>query len=216
MKGRGAFIVLEGLDGAGTTTQLERLSSVLRGEGHRVFATREPSDGPIGTQIRQALTGRLVLPQGAGPLTAETLALLFAADRMDHLAAQVEPALARGELVLCDRYVLSSLAYQGSTLPMQWVGELNARALAPDLTLFIDVNAATAASRRLVRGGAEELFEADAKQRKIRRQYQKALGSALVPGRSKIVRIDGKGSVEAVTEACLSALRPLLARRSRK
>lgn len=213
---RGAFIVLEGLDGAGTTTQLDRLSGVLRAEGHRVFATREPSDGPIGNQLRQALTGRLVLPQGQGPLTAEALALLFAADRMDHLAAQVEPALARGELVLCDRYVLSSLAYQGSTLPMAWVSAINTRALPPDLTLFISVDAATAARRRRARGGAEELFEADEKQRKIRRQYEKALGAGLLPRRGKIVRVDGGLSVEEVTQSCLGAIRPLLTRRLRK
>ena len=81
-----------------------------------MLTTREPSDGPVGTMIRQALTGRLGLPGGAGPLAPETLALLFAADRTDHLAAQVLPALAAGKVVLCDRYVLSSLAYQGATL----------------------------------------------------------------------------------------------------
>ncbi len=66
--GRGRFIVLEGLDGAGTTTQAERLAAALRSEGHTVLTTLEPSDGPIGTLIRQAPTGRLVLPGGAGPL----------------------------------------------------------------------------------------------------------------------------------------------------
>lgn len=211
---RGAFIVLEGLDGAGTTTQLERLSAALRAEGHRVFATREPSDGPIGTSIRQALTGRLGLPQGRGPLTPETLALLFAADRMDHLAAQVEPALERGEIVICDRYVLSSLAYQGSSLPMEWVGTINGRALAPDLTLFVSVDAATAARRRSVRGAAEELYEADEAQRRILKQYEKALKSKAVKGR--VVRIDGGRPIDEVTTASLAAIRPLLARRARK
>ncbi|MFP2912002.1 dTMP kinase, partial [Pyxidicoccus sp. 3LFB2] len=76
---KGRFIVLEGLDGAGTTTQVERLAALLRAEGHGVLTTREPSDGPVGTMIRQALTGRLGMPGGAGPLSPETLALLFAA-----------------------------------------------------------------------------------------------------------------------------------------
>lgn len=208
---RGAFIVLEGLDGAGTTTQLDRLSSVLRSEGFKVLPTREPSDGPIGTSLRQALTGRLGLPAGRGPLTAETLALLFAADRMDHLAAQVEPALERGELVLCDRYVLSSLAYQGSALPMQWVETINARARAPDLTLFVAVDASTAARRRSIRGAAQELFEADEAQRRILQQYEKALKRPAVKGR--VVRIDGSQSIDDVTTASLAAIRPLLARR---
>lgn len=117
----GRFIVLEGLDGAGTTTQTERLASLLRSEGHDVVTTREPSDGPVGTMLRQALTGRLGLPQGRGPLAQETLALLFAADRTDHLHARILPALEQGKVVLCDRYVLSSLAYQGASLPMAWV-----------------------------------------------------------------------------------------------
>src|SRR5690349_10994916 len=100
---RGFFLVLEGLDGAGTTTQLECLSRALRQRGATVCATREPSDGPVGVMLRQALTGRLGLKGGA-PLSHETLALLFAADRMDHLQAEVLPALERGETVICDRY----------------------------------------------------------------------------------------------------------------
>src|SRR4051794_39709628 len=114
MSPAGRFIVIEGLDGAGTTTQTERLATRLREEGHRVLTTREPSDGPVGMLLRQALTGRLTLPGAHAPLADETLALLFAADRTDHLASRVEPALGRGEVVLCDRYVLSSLAYQGA------------------------------------------------------------------------------------------------------
>src|SRR5688500_15875611 len=90
---RGAFIVLEGLDGAGTTTQLGRLAEALRARGQRVHTTCEPSTGPIGALIRQALTGRLGLPGGRGPLDDATLALLFAADRTDHLAAEIMPAL---------------------------------------------------------------------------------------------------------------------------
>ena len=99
-KGPGRLIVLEGVDGAGTTTQLERVAATLRDEGRRVLATRQPSDGPIGTLLRQALTRRLGLPEGRGPLTPETLALLFAADRTDHLAATVIPAIEEGQIVL--------------------------------------------------------------------------------------------------------------------
>src|SRR5713101_5144548 len=98
---KGRFIVLEGIDGAGTTTQAQLLSAELRRDGHLVLTTREPSDGPVGTLIRQALTGRLSLPERAGPLSDETLALLFAADRLDHLQAQILPALQRGEVVIC-------------------------------------------------------------------------------------------------------------------
>ncbi|NOK08694.1 MULTISPECIES: dTMP kinase [Corallococcus] len=207
----GRFIVLEGLDGAGTTTQTERLASLLRAEGHDVVTTREPSDGPVGTMLRQALTGRLGLPQGRGPLAQETLALLFAADRTDHLHARILPALEQGKVVLCDRYVLSSLAYQGASLPMAWVDEVNSHAVSPDLTLFVGVDPKVAATRRAVRGGPAELFEADEAQRRIAIQYLKAI--ELRENHERIVHIDGELSVEAVTEACLVEVRQVLARK---
>lgn len=201
---RGAFVVLEGLDGAGTTTQAERLAAALRGLGRRVRVTRQPSDGPIGAQLRLALTGRLALPNGGGPLSEDTLGLLFAADRLDHLAAIVEPALSKGEVVLCDRYVLSSLAYQGSALPMAWVESINSRAKRPDLTLFLEVDARTAASRRSARGLDAELFEADERQALIAKQYLAAIRRRA--SKERIVRIDGARSMEEVTAACLEEL----------
>jgi dTMP kinase len=200
--------VLEGLDGSGTTTQVERLAEALRAEGRRLLVTREPSDGPIGTQIRHALTGRLGLPQRRGPLTEDTLALLFAADRLDHLAAVVEPALQRGEIVLCDRYVLSSLAYQGSALPMEWVERINARARAPDLTLFLEIDVTTSARRRAARGREAELFEANERQARIARQYLESIRRR--PRGERIVRIDGAQAVEAVTQAALAEIHALL------
>lgn len=208
--GPGRFFVLEGLDGAGTTTQCERLASELRARGFRVLVTREPSDGPVGTMIRQALTGRLRLPGDKGPLAPETLALLFAADRTDHLHARVRPAIARGEIVLSDRYLLSSLAYQGQALPMAWVEQANAFADAPDLTLFVEVTPATAARRRAGRGGDAELFEAEVLQRRIARQYLAAIRRRA--RKERIARVDGNGSPEEVTRALLEALEPVLPR----
>jgi dTMP kinase len=208
---RGRLIVLEGLDGAGTTTQVERLAVALRAEGHSVLTTREPSDGPVGVLIRQALTGRLVLPGGAGPLAPETLALLYAADRTDHLRARVLPALEAGQVVLSDRSVLSSLAYQGASLPMEWVESINAHAVPADLTLFVTVSIEVAARRRAARGGPEELFDAEEKQRRISRQYEAAI--RLRGKREHVVRIDGDQTVEAVTAGCLAQVRKLLGRK---
>ncbi len=209
----GRLIVLEGLDGAGTTTQVERLAAALRAEGHSVLTTREPSDGPVGVLIRQALTGRLVLPGigGPEPLAQETLALLYAADRTDHLRARVLPALEAGQVVLSDRSVLSSLAYQGASLPMDWVERLNAYAVPADLTLFVEVPTAVAARRRAARGGPEELFDAEEKQRRISRQYEAAI--RLRGKREHVVRIDGDQPVEAVTADCLAQVRKLLGRK---
>ncbi|RKH38000.1 dTMP kinase [Corallococcus sicarius] len=203
----GRFIVLEGLDGAGTTTQTERLAAALRADGHAVMTTREPSDGPVGTQLRQALTGRLGLPHGRGPLAPETLALLFAADRTDHLHARVLPALEEGKVVLCDRYVLSSLAYQGASLPMAWVDTVNAHAVSPDLTLFIEMDPKVAARRRASRGGPSGQAEV---QRQVAKQYLKAI--TLRSKRERIVLISGELTLPDITDACLKEARRMLAR----
>jgi dTMP kinase len=203
-------VVLEGIDGAGTTTQAERLAAALRAEGRKVLQTREPSDGPVGMLIRQALSGRLQLPGGRGPLDAQTLALLYAADRTDHLEAQLRPALEAGTVVVCDRYVLSSLAYQGALLPPRWVEAINAWAPPPDLTLFLEVDARLAARRRAARGGDAELFERDELQRKVAREYLRAIRRR--SRTDQVVRIPGQQTVEEVTAAALAAVRARLSR----
>ncbi len=204
----GRFIVLEGIDGSGTTTQAARLAGSLRDAGHAVVSTREPSDGPIGLVLRQALTRRLV------GLSDRVLALLFAADRLDHLASVVEPALAAGKVVVSDRYVLSSLAYQGMRLPPSWVESLNAAARAPDLTLFLEVDPRTAARRRHGRGGPEEIFDADAVPRAVARAYARVVRKHARAQR--VVRVDGRGAPDEVARQILSRVRGLLSRRGRK
>ena len=155
---KGRFIVFEGIDGSGTTTQATLAAAALRADGFRVLQTREPSDRPIGMLIRQALQGRVGLPVSGGPLTEGTLALLFAADRLDHLEAEILPALRPGQLVICERYLLSSLAYQGAACSIDWVEQINAGAISPDLTIFLDVKPGEASRRRAARGSARELF----------------------------------------------------------
>jgi dTMP kinase len=204
---RGRFVVLEGLDGAGTTTQVQRIADALQSEGLPVRITREPSDGPVGLLIRQALTGRLGLPHRAGPLSEEALALLFAADRRDHVDAEIAPALEQGQWVLCDRYLLSSLAYQGSALSMAWVESLNQTVLVPDVTLFLEVDLTTAARRRQGRGGPAELFEAESRQQKVARAYGEAIRRRA--RKEQIIRLAGGQSVEAVTKAALAVLEAL-------
>ncbi len=149
MKGRGRFLVLEGIDGAGTTTQAGYIQQWLEEHGIRAIVTREPSEGPIGATIRQALRGRLRLPvvAGSGELSSETIALLFAADRLDHIEAEIKPALQRGIWVISDRYVQSSIAYQGTLIDLGWVEEINRYSIAADLTLFLRIEAATAMQR---------------------------------------------------------------------
>src|ERR1700722_11897047 len=126
----GRFVVLEGIDGAGTTTHVARLAERLRTMGVAVRATREPSDGPVGTLVRQVLTGRLVVPGGRAPGWA-TMALLFAADRMDHVESEIDPFISEGGIVVSDRYDASSLAYQsvssgmGAGQAVEWIRSLN-------------------------------------------------------------------------------------------
>jgi dTMP kinase len=165
------FLVLEGIDGAGTTTQTERLVQALRARKVPVHATREPSDGPVGTLLRQVLTGRLVTPGEPGPLRSAKLALLFAADRIDHLEVQVLPRLSGGICVVSDRYDHSTVAYQSVSArdpaSVPWLRELNRFARRPDLTIVLDVSADVARQRRLARAGDKELFDDDDLQRRL-------------------------------------------------
>ena len=170
----GHFIVLEGVDGAGTTTHTRLLAETLRGRGLPVRATREPSDGPIGMMLRQMLSGRLVVPgmRGPRPPSWGTMALLFAADRLDHIEAEIAPNLLDGVTVLSDRYVHSSIAYQslsggGGEDTLAWVRAINAHARKPDLTIVLDVPADVTRARRHARTGQDALYEEDELQARL-------------------------------------------------
>lgn len=186
MTSRGRFVVLEGIDGSGTTTQAKLLAEALERHGTPVCLTAEPSTGPIGKLIRRALTRTLEADSGGHhSLSWSAMALLFAADRLDHVESVVGPALAEGRTVVSDRYVLSSLAYQSVTSPegkgsVPWIREINGRALRPDLTLVIDVDPDVAAVRRAARGGPPEIFEVQEIQRRLAAVYAGA--EELVPG----------------------------------
>lgn len=204
---RAPFIVFEGLDGAGTTTQAHRLVAAVQQLGREAHFTREPSDGPIGTMIRQALTSRLVQPDGQR-LTPETLALLFAADRVDHLASEVEPLCQKGVVVVCDRFALSSVAYQGQELDPAFVREINARAKPPDLTLYIRTTPETALNRRAGRHLGEELYEKLEVQRRVSKAYDEAAKAFYLS--HHVHTIDGERSIDQVGWECLNLVRPLL------
>ncbi|HHH30938.1 MAG TPA: dTMP kinase [Polyangiaceae bacterium] len=203
----GRFIVFEGIDGAGTTTQSERYAAFLRGERRVVHVTHQPSDGPIGSMLRLGLGGRLQL--GASN-QAQCMALLFAADRLDHVAHQIEPHLRDGAVVICDRYDLSSIAYQTATARTEdreafeiWVRELNRYAPRPDATVVLDVTPEEAERRRQERLGALELYEETALQRELAALYARA--ESLVPG-DHVIRVDGNRPLDEVTEAVQRAL----------
>ncbi|HUS65326.1 MAG TPA: dTMP kinase [Kofleriaceae bacterium] len=189
------LIVLEGIDGAGTTTQTRRLVEALEARGVAAHATREPSDGPVGRLLREVLAGR------HAPTDATTMALLFAADRADHLQREVLPAIAEGKVVVSDRWYHSSLAYQGTEEERSWIAELNRRARRPDLTIFVEVDPTVAAQRRADAQRVDELFDAAEVQRRVAAGYRAVM--AELARRERIVAIDGERPAEAVAEECL-------------
>lgn len=206
---QGRFFVVEGIDGSGTTTQAALLAEALRAREHEVVLTHEPTERAVGTQIRAALQRRLTLPSGEPvSLPPASLALLFAADRLDHLANVVEPALGRGAIVVSDRYLLSSLVYQSATDPsgaaaLEWLRAINDRARTPDLTIVLDLPAAVAETRRRLRGGPEEIFEQRNLQERLATLYAQA--ERLVP-EAPLAHVPADKSKEEVQAAVLETV----------
>ncbi|WP_085066337.1 dTMP kinase [Catenuloplanes japonicus] len=156
----GLFVVFEGGEGAGKSTQVKQLAEALRGHGRTVVVTREPGATEIGAEIRN-----LVLH--SSPPSPRAEALLYAADRAHHVATVVRPALRRGEVVISDRYIDSSLAYQGAgrTLPVEeisWLSSWATGGLKPDLVVLLDVDPAVGLARAVGRGEGADRLESEA------------------------------------------------------
>jgi dTMP kinase len=187
---KGTFICIEGLDGSGKTTQAKLLAKKLQ-KGYNAVYTAEPSRGKIGTFIRNSYL------YGEKRLSSVIEALLFAADRIEHVENEVLPALNEGKLVISDRYVYSSLAYQGAAgLSLEWIEKVNEHALKPDLAVFIDVDPNTVLERLKRRKSVMENLET---QQKVRDVYLKFVA------KGELVRLDGNRAKDEVSEA-LSAM----------
>ena len=186
MQKRGAFIVIEGLDGSGKTTQARLLVQKMQ-SSHNAIYTTEPSRGKIGSFIRE----RCLYEEKR--LDSAVEALLFAADRVEHVQNEVIPALNEGQLVVSDRYLYSSLAYQGSAgLNIDWIDAINKHALKPDLAVFIDV-APEIVLKRLNR--KKSVMETVETQKKVREIYMKFVANGA------LIRIDGDMPINEVPEA---------------
>jgi dTMP kinase len=183
---KGVFICIEGLDGCGKTTQAKLLAKKL-GKSYNAIYTAEPSRGKIGTYIRNSYL------YGEKRLSIVLEALLFAADRIEHLENEVLPALNEGHLVISDRYVYSSLAYQGAAgLSLEWIEKVNEHALKPDLAIFIDVELETVMNRLKAK---KSVMENTATLQKVRDVYLKFVAEG------ELVRIDGNRAKAEVAEA---------------
>lgn len=203
----GAFVVFEGGDGAGKSTQARLLAHRLEQEGHRVVLTREPGGTEIGERLRS-----LVLDHGQGEVDARTEALIYAAARAAHAHQTIRPALAEGAVVVCDRYIDSSAAYQGAgrRLGMEPVTALSRWAtedLLPDLTVYLCVDPAEAARRRAERqAGPDRLESEDADFHARTDAAFHELARAAEPAGARRATIPAEGTPEEVAERIRQAV----------
>lgn len=203
---KGKLIVFEGVDGSGTTTQVERLHQKLGYVGKASHQTAQPSDRPTGKLIREVLGGRRI----KNP-SYQTMSLLFAADRQDQQDNEIRPALDQGKIVVCDRYVHSSVIYQSVSADMAsaqtWIKEINNHIDPPNLVIYLKIDANTAKVRRQGRGGEKEIFDKLEFQKKLINEYNKI--NTIFP-KDQIVTIDATQSVDEIASQVWIAVEPLL------
>lgn len=167
---KGKFIVLEGIDGSGKTTQLLRLVQSLEAQQTAVYATKEPTDRPIGKLIRQVLNREMQMSE-------KTMAAMFLADRLDHIENKENGMLRliqQGTTVVCDRYYLSSYAYHSAFVPLDWVMAANAACaelLRPDLIIFLDITPEKSLERLRKSRELLDLYETEERLQKVHTNY---------------------------------------------
>jgi dTMP kinase len=189
MKEKGFFICVEGLDGCGKTTQTKLLVKRLRKTGYDAVYTAEPSRGRIGMFIKRYCL------HGEKRVSAIIEALLFAADRFEHVEKEVVPALDGGKIVVSDRYVYSSLAYQGAAgLDLKWIEMVNEHAIRPDLAIFVDVEPVAVVRRLKPKKSVMEDLET---QYKVREVYMNFVE------KGELVKINGGKSKREVADNIL-------------
>jgi len=195
------FWVLEGLDGAGTTTQLRYLEKYLASKGEKVFCTAEPTVYETGKFIRQVLGGSIKVPQS-------TVAYLFAADRDNHLNNPEYGILShikKGDLVISDRYFFSSLAYQSIGFDFNRVIELNSSFPYPEVVIFIDTPLESCIDRIDSRGQAKEIYERIDYQKQVLENYERVFSS--LPKDCCLIRVDGSQTREEIFELIKTGLK---------
>jgi len=199
-EGPGLFIAFEGLDGSGSENHASLLARLLEREGYRVVYTKEPTKSLIGGLIRSRLAGEW-------KIAPETLQLLFTADRAEHLRNKILPALQSGKIVICNRYIMSALAYNVVLVnDPNWLANLNSRFIPPDLTFLMKVNPKVC-SRRVKESKLEiELSKEESKLHRVWKEYER-----LAQAKNNIYIVDGERDdmaiIDEVSEIAFKYLR---------
>jgi len=194
---KGRFIVFEGLDGSGKSTQIKYLANTLRAKGLKVYETFEPTDSPIGSLIHQIMTHRIRSDH-------KTIAALFVADRIDHLLNEVNGIYSKvmnGVVVISDRYYFSSYAYHGIHIPLEWIvdaNSLSAEVLRPDINIFLDLEPEECLSRLNKERWHLELYENIENMRSVREKYFEAFRRLC--NEEKVVILNGNRHPDEIAE----------------
>lgn len=200
------FIVFEGIDGSGKSTQVKLLKEKLIKEGHKIYSTFEPTDSPIGSLIRNIFNRRMISDNRA-------IAALFVADRIDHLLNPVNGILKKleeGYTVICDRYYFSSYAYHADDLSLNWLVEANSisqKLLKPDINIYIDIAPEVSMERLNKDRSSLEIFENLENLKKVRSKYYEAFDYLKDVERVSI--IDGSRSIEEVSDNIFEKIKEL-------
>jgi dTMP kinase len=201
----GLFVCFEGGEGAGKSTQSRLLGERLEAEGHVVVLTREPGDTPVGAEMR-----RIVLDPATGELADRTEALLYAVDKAEHIHAVVGPALARGEVVITDRYVDSTLAYQGAgrsldAEELEWVARWATHDLRPHLTVLLDLEPSDGFTR------FDERDRIEGESPEFHQRVRDGFLALAAADPDHYLVLDARDDVEAIAKTVLDRVRGLLA-----
>lgn len=194
------FIVFEGLDGSGTSTQIEMLKR--RDEAKKIFFTAEPTESETGKFLRKILGGKT-------KVSAQAAAYLFAADRAEHLWAKggIAEQCESGKIVVCDRYIFSSLAYQGATCGEELPKMLNRPFPLPEILFFFDIKSDDALKRIEARGEKKEIYENKKMLDETAARYKKAIDEFKSQGEMKVVEIDATLAKDEIAEKIWNEIR---------
>ncbi len=187
-KNRGIFICIEGIDGSGKTTQARSIVAALTKLGYAAVYTTEPSEGVYGRMIREHIL------QGENRVAPIVEAVMFAVDRLDHISKEIEPLLEQGKIVICDRYLYSSIAYQGdSDIDTKWIREINKHAIRPHLAIYIDAPPKIVIKR--LKWRRKSVMETLRNQRRVRERYLELVKE------KQLIMIHGASSKRKVAQA---------------